>query len=77
MLLKLKTSSYKITSGLWAFKGTSILVKNNIPQSEIKLNTKQQAMAVKATVDREINIPHDESELSKLLDQLPNPFIIL
>ena len=61
---------------LRASGGVSILVRNNIPQSKINLNTKLQAIAVKATVHGEINVCSlyippdnaiDKSELNKLL----------
>ena len=62
--------------GLRAFGGVSILVRNNIPQSKIHLDTNLKAIAVKATMHREINIcllyipPDnmiDKSELIKLI----------
>ena len=36
--------------------GTSILINNKIPQQEIELNTNLQAIAVSATLHRNINI---------------------
>ena len=63
-----------------------MLIRNNIPQSKIHLNTQLQAIAVKVTLHRTINIcsiyilPHDainESEINNILQQLPTPFILL
>ena len=57
-----------------------------MPQSKIHLNTQLQAIAVKMTLHRTINIcslyipPHDainESEINNILQQLPTPFILL
>ena len=62
-----------------------ILIKNGIPQSKIHLNTQLQAIAVKVTLHKTINIcsiyipPHDainESEIN-ILQQLPTSFILL
>ena len=53
--------------------GVSILIRNNIPQSKIHLDTQLQAITVKVTLHRTINIcsiyipPHDavnESEIN-------------
>ena len=69
-----------------ALGGVSILIRNDIPQSKIHLNTQLQAIAVKVTLHRTINIcfiyipPHDainESEINNILQQLPTPFILL
>ena len=57
-----------------------------MPQSKIHLNTQLQAIAVKVTLHKTINIcsiyipPHDainESEINNILQQLPTPFIPL
>ena len=73
-------------TGHRASDGVSILIRNNIPQSKIHLNTQLQAIAVKVTLHRRNNIcsiyipPHDainESEINNILQQLPAPFILL
>ena len=73
-------------TGHRASGGVSILIWNNIPQSKIHLHTQLQAIAVKVTLHRTINIcsiyilPHDainESEINNILQQLPTPFILL
>ena len=73
-------------TGHRASGGVSILIRNDIPQSKIHLNTQLQAIAVKVTLHRTINIcslyipPHDainESEINNILQQLPTPFILL
>ena len=64
--------------------GVSILIRNDIPQSKINLNTGLQAIAIKVTLHRTINIctlyilPYDtinENELN-ILQQLPTPYIL-
>ena len=69
-----------------ALGGVSILIRNHIPQSKINLNTQLQAIAVKVTLYRTINIcslyipAHDainENELNNILQQLPTPVILL
>ena len=63
-----------------------IIINNNIPHSEIKLNTYLQAAAISATLHKTITvysiyIPPSkeikESELNNLIEQLPRPFIII
>ena len=78
--------NYTHDTGNRASGGTSILIRNDIPQSKINLDTKLQTIAIKATLHRTINIcslyipPHDpinEKELNKLIQQLPRPFILM
>ena len=73
-------------NGHRASGGVSILIRNCIPQSKTHLNTQLQAIAVKVTLHRTINIcsiyipPQDainESEINNILQQLPTPFILL
>lgn len=73
-------------SGNHASGGTSILVKNDIPQSKIDLNITLQRMAIRASIYKTITIcfvyipPNDPivgTELDKLLKQLPKPFILM
>ena len=72
-------------TGLSASGSVSILVRNNIPQSKINLNTKLQAITVKATMHIEINVCSlyiapdnaiNNSMLNILVAQLPKLFII-
>ena len=63
--------------------GVSILIRNDIPQSKLNLNTQLQAK-LKVTLHRTINIcslyipPHDAiNENENILQQLPTPFILL
>ena len=66
--------------------GSSIVVNNNIPQSQIHLYTNIQAVAVKLTLHKTIHVcsiyltPGDRfniAELEHLIAQLPKPFIIM
>ena len=66
--------------------GSSIVVNNCIPQSQIPLNTNLQAVAVKATLHKTIHIcsiylppnnPFNVADLENLIQQLPKPFIIM
>ena len=83
-----KHQSYNFinNTGHRASSGVSVLIRNGIPQSKIYLNTQLQAIAVKVTLRRTINIcsiyipSHDainESEINNILQQLPTPFILL
>ena len=65
--------------------GLSIII-NNIPHSEITLNTNIQAVAISATLHKTITVcsvyipPNEEPkelELNKLTEQLPRPFVIM
>ena len=69
-----------------ALCGVSILIRNDIPQSKINLNTQLQAIAIKVTLHRTINIyllhilPHNainENELNDILQLLPTPLSLL
>ena len=73
-------------SGGRASGGVSVLIRNNIPHSKIDITTNIQAVAIKATLHKPVNIYSiyippsndiDENELKKLIDQLPRPFILL
>ena len=66
--------------------GSSIIINNNIPHSEITLNTNMQAVAISATLHKTITVcsvyisPNEEPkelELNKLIEQLPRPFVIM
>ena len=66
--------------------GSSIILNNSIPQSQIQLNTNLQAVAVKATLHKTIHVcslylpPGDRiniADLEHLIQQLPKPFIIM
>ena len=78
--------NYINNTGHTASGGVSILIRNDIPQSKINLNTQLQAIVVKAALQRTINIfslyipPHNainENELNNVLQQLPTPFILI
>ena len=65
---------------------SSIIINNNIPHSEITLNTNMQAVAISATLHETITVysvyipPNEEPkelELNNLIEQLPRPFIIM
>ena len=76
----LKTLNYKQyhyihNTGHWANGGTSILVRNEIPQSQLPIKSKLQALATQVTLQKTITIcsvyipPHeqiDEIELENL-----------
>ena len=66
--------------------GATILIRNDIPQSEIKITTKLQAVAAQATLPKTTTIcslylPPNETlnrvELDQLIHQLPKPFILM
>ena len=66
--------------------GSLVIINNNIPHGEIKLNTNLQATAISATLHKTITvcsiyIPPSkeikESELDNLIEQLPRHFIIM
>ena len=66
--------------------GSSIIINNNIPHSEITLNTNMQAVAISETLYKTITVcsvyipPNEEPkefELNKLIEQLPRPFVII
>ena len=66
--------------------GTSVLVKNSIPHRQLPLNTNFQAVAVSLTLNKVITIcsiyipPNSKiklSDLDQLIQQLPEPFLLL
>ena len=66
--------------------GVSILVRKDIPQSQIHIDTNLQAIVVKATLYKPIHIcsiyipPHDpinDTKMNKLLQQIPKPYLLL
>ena len=78
--------NYIHNSGSRASGGVSILIRNNIPQSEIPLDTNLQAVAVRATLHRTFSIcsiyipPNEqlsETAIEKIINKLPKPFILL
>ena len=87
----LKTLNYKQyhyihNTGHWVNGGTSILVRNDIPQSQFPIKSKLQAVATQVTLHKTITIcsiyipPHEqinETELKNLIKQLTKPFILL
>ena len=66
--------------------GSSIVVSNNIPHSQVKLNTPLQAVAVRLTLHKTItvcsvylppNTSVERDDLNSLIKQLPGPFLLL
>ena len=66
--------------------GTTILIKKTIPHEKLPLNTNLQAIAVRTTLYQTITIcsiyippKHklQKSEIDKIIEQLPTPFLIL
>ena len=66
--------------------GVSILIRQDTPQSEVHIDTNLQVKAVKVTTHKTITlcsmyVPPSrqltESELNKVLDQLPRPYLIM
>ena len=66
--------------------GSSIVVNDKVPHSPVKLDTPLQAVAVRVTLHKTITIcslylpPNDSIDnvtLNKLINQLPEPFILL
>ena len=66
--------------------GSSIIIKNNIPHSEITLNTNMLVVAISATLHKRITIcsvyilPNEEPnelEPNNLIERLPRPFVIM
>ena len=66
--------------------GVSILVKKDIPQQQINIDSELQVIAVKTTLHKPVNIcsiyipPHDpinDKKLNKLTEQIPKPRILL
>ena len=64
----------------------SILIRKDIPQNKININTHLQTIAVSATLHKTVTIcslyipPHNpinENELNNLIEQLPKPFILM
>lgn len=87
----LKTTNYEQyhyihNTGSRANGGTSILVRNDIPQSKLNVQTNLQAITTQVTLHKTITIcsiylpPHEpinNTELKNLIKQLPSPFILL
>ena len=66
--------------------GTTIMVKKTIPHEKINLNTELQAIATRVTLHQTITICSiyippkyklKKTEIDKIIDQLPTPFLIL
>ena len=63
-----------------------ILVTNDIPQHQILIDTKLQAIAVKAMLHKPINIcniyipPHNpisDTKINKLIEQIPKTYLLM
>ena len=66
--------------------GAGLLIRNDIPHSEIRLRTTIQAVAAKVYIDKQYtvcsiylppNVPLLDQELGELMDQLPGPLLLL
>ena len=66
--------------------GTSLFIKNNIPQKEVKINTELQCVTVRVSTFRPFTVcsiylpPNDNftlNQLKNIIYQLPEPYIIL
>ena len=64
--------------------GVSILIRKDIPQNKININTHLQAIAISAFLHETVTIcslyippydPINENELNNLIEQFPKPFI--
>ena len=73
-------------NGLRASAGVSILVRKDVPQNQISIDSDLQVIAVKITLHKSINIcsiyiplhdPINESKLNKVIEQIPKPHILL
>ena len=77
---------YMHNTGQRASGGVSILIRKDIPQNKISINTHLQAITVSATLHKTVTIcslyipPHhpiNENELNTLIQKLPKPFILM
>ena len=66
--------------------GVSILVRKDIPQQQINIDSELQVIAMKTTLHKPVNIcsiyilPHDpinDKKLEKLIEEIPKPHILL
>ena len=69
-----------------ASEGVLIQVRNDMPQHQIHIDIELQAIAVKATLQKPINIyniyipPHNpisDAKINKLIEQIPKPYLLL
>ena len=77
--------NYIATESQKASGGSSILVKSNVPQRHIDMNSNLQAVAVNVTLSKSITIcslylpPHfkfSKHDLQNFINQLPCPYIL-
>ena len=73
-------------AGDMASGGSSVIINNSVPHSQILLNTNLQAIAAKATLHKTIHVcslylpPNSRiniADLEHLIQHLPKPFIIM
>ena len=66
--------------------GVSILVRKNIPQQQINIDSELHVIAVKTTLHKPVNVfsiyipsndPINNQKLNKLTEQIPKPHILL
>ena len=78
--------SHLYKDGHGASGGVSILVRKDIPQQQINIDSELQVIAVKTTLHEQVNIssiyvpshdPINDKKLDKLIEQIPKPYILL
>ena len=81
-----QTYNHIYKGGLRASGGVSILVRKDVPQGQVNIDSDLQVVAVKVTLHKAIVIcsmyipPHDpvdEVKFNKLMEQIPGPHILL
>ena len=87
--LKIKNheqNNYIHDTGLRTLSVVSILIRKNVPQSKINIDTHLPATAVTTSQHKTVSLlslyiqPHDpinEKELNNLITQLPKPFVLM
>ena len=80
------TGYHKVVDGERASGGSSIFIKNSIPQKQVPLNTQLQAIAVSITLHKTITlcslylpptVTININDLHNLLSQLPSPVLLM
>ena len=78
--------NYIYDPGCSASGGVSILIRNEIPHSKVNIQTNIEAVTIKTTLHKAVNVCSiyfppsdniDENEEKNMADQLPKPFILL
>ena len=85
-IIHFQSYNHLYKDGHRASGGISILVRKDIPQQQINIDSELQVIAVKTTLHKPVNIcsiyipPHDpinDKKLHKLIEQIPKPHILL